>query len=56
MITLHLSNRRIGELLMTASGIGLAIGAGLIRVVPPVAYAGLCIAGLGIVSMIWKII
>jgi hypothetical protein len=53
MITLHLSNRRIGELLMAVSGIGITIGAGLIGV-PPVAYAGLCIAGLGIVSMIWR--
>ncbi len=53
MITLHLTNRRIGELLMAASGIGLAIGAGLIGV-PQVSYAGLCIAGLGIVSMIWR--
>ncbi len=53
MITLHLSNRRLGELLMAVSGIGIAIGAGLIGV-PPVAYAGLCITGLGIVSMIWR--
>ncbi len=53
MITLYLSTRRIGELLMTVSGIGITIGAGLIGV-PPVAYAGLCIAGLGIVSMIWR--
>ncbi len=53
MITLQLSTRRIGELLMAASGIGITIGAGLIGV-PPVAYAGLCIAGLGIVSMIWR--
>lgn len=53
MINLYLSNRRIGELLMAACGIGLTIGAGLIGV-SPVAYAGLCIAGLGIVSMIWR--
>lgn len=38
---------------MVASGIGLAIGAAAISV-PQVAYAGLCISGLGIVSMIWK--
>ncbi|MER5174887.1 MAG: hypothetical protein ABJB76_03215 [Candidatus Nitrosocosmicus sp.] len=48
-----MSNRRIGELLMAISGIGLAIGASLIGV-PQVAYAGLCITGLGIVSMIWR--
>jgi len=53
MITLYLSTRRIGELFMAVSGIGITIGAGLIGV-PPVAYAGLCIAGLGIVSMIWR--
>lgn len=53
MIVLHLTNRRKGEILMALSGIGLAIGAAMISV-PQVAYAGLCITGLGIVSVIWR--
>ena len=53
MITLFLSTRRIGELLMAASGIGIAVAAGIAGV-PQVIYAGLCITGLGIVSMIWR--
>lgn len=52
-MVLHLTNRRKGEFLMTIGGIGLAIGAMSINV-PQVAYAGLCITGLGIVSMLWK--
>jgi hypothetical protein len=38
---------------MFFSGIGLTIGSGAIGI-PHIAYAGLCIAGLGIVSMIWR--
>lgn len=53
MIDLHLTIRRKGEILMTVSGIALAIGAASISV-PQVAYAGLCISGLGIVSMLWR--
>lgn len=53
MIDLHLTSRRKGEILMTISGIALAIGAATISV-PHVAYAGLCISGLGIVSMLWR--
>ena len=53
MIDLHLTSRRKGEILMTISGIALAIGAASISV-PQVAYAGLCISGLGIVSMLWR--
>ena len=52
-MVLHLSNRRKGEFLMAIAGIGLAIGAMSISV-PQVAYAGLCITGLGIVSMLWR--
>jgi hypothetical protein len=53
IIVLHLTNRRKGEILMAIAGIGLAIGATSISV-PQVAYAGLCITGLGIASMLWK--
>jgi hypothetical protein len=53
LMVLHLTNRRKGEFLMAIGGIGLAIGAVSISV-PQVAYAGLCITGLGIVSMLWK--
>jgi len=53
MINLHLTGRRKGEILMALAGIALAIGAASISV-PQVAYAGLCITGLGIVSMLWR--
>jgi hypothetical protein len=53
IIVLHLTNRRKGEILMAIAGIGLTIGAISISV-PQVAYAGLCITGLGIASMLWK--
>ena len=52
-MVLHLTKRRKGEVLMAIAGIGLAIGAMSISV-PQVAYAGLCITGLGIVSMLWR--
>lgn len=53
MISLHLNGRRKGEIIMAISGIALAVGAASISV-PQVAYAGLCITGLGIVSMLWR--
>jgi len=53
IMVLHLTIRRKGEVLMAIAGIGLAIGAMSISV-PQVAYAGLCITGLGIVSMLWR--
>jgi hypothetical protein len=49
----HLSQRRIGELLTIVSGIGITV-LGVILGVNFVSYAGLCIAGLGVVSIIWK--
>ncbi len=52
-MTLQLTNRRKGELLMVIAGIGITVGSAMINV-PQVAYAGLCIVGLGIVSMIWR--
>ncbi|MDQ5869212.1 MAG: hypothetical protein M3530_05735 [Thermoproteota archaeon] len=45
--------RRIGEAITIASGIGIAIG-GILASVPPVSYAGLCIVGLGVVSILWR--
>lgn len=53
MITLHVNNRRKGELLMALSGIGIAVGSALIGI-PQLSYAGLCITGLGVLSMIWR--
>jgi len=45
--------RRLGEFLMVLGGIGLAIGSG-ISGISFLAYGGLCIAGLGVVSMFWN--
>jgi hypothetical protein len=50
---LFLNNRRKGELLMAISGLGIAIGSGLMGI-PQLSYAGLCITGLGFLSMIWR--
>jgi hypothetical protein len=47
------NQRRMGELITICSGIGLAI-AGLVVSVPPVAYGGLCIMGLGVISVFWR--
>jgi hypothetical protein len=47
------SQRRVGEAITIASGIGVTV-LGAFLGVPFVAYAGLCIAGLGVVSIIWK--
>jgi hypothetical protein len=46
------NQRRIGEALMIASGIGVA-AAGLYLGVMPLLYGGLAIAGLGIFSVFW---
>jgi len=47
------SQRRMGEAITIVSGIGVTV-LGAILGVPFVAYAGLCIAGLGVVSILWK--
>jgi len=47
------SQRRIGEAITIASGIGVAL-LGVFLGVQFVAYAGLCIAGLGVVSIVWR--
>jgi hypothetical protein len=47
------NQRRVGEVTTIVSGIGVTI-LGAFLGVPFVAYAGLCIAGLGVVSIIWK--
>jgi hypothetical protein len=49
----HLSQRRVGELVTIASGIGVTV-LGAILGINFVAYGGLCIAGLGVVSMLWR--
>ncbi|MEP0824378.1 MAG: hypothetical protein HRF40_02725 [Nitrososphaera sp.] len=49
----RLGQRRIGEIITIASGIGVTVlGASL--GVNSVAYAGLCIAGLGVFSIFWR--
>lgn len=45
--------RRIGEAIMILSGIGIAIGANAIGVIP-VVYGGLAIMGLGVISVFWR--
>ncbi|HJU96026.1 MAG TPA: hypothetical protein VJ643_08345 [Nitrososphaera sp.] len=47
------NQRRIGETITIASGIGLAL-LGSFLGVQFVSYGGLCIAGLGIVSVLWR--
>lgn len=47
------SQRRVGEAITIASGIGVTV-LGAVLGVNFVAYAGLAIAGLGVVSIIWK--
>jgi hypothetical protein len=47
------NQRRIGEAIMIASGISLAIGAFILGI-NFLSYGGLAIAGLGIVSVLWR--
>jgi hypothetical protein len=47
------SQRRVGEAITIASGIGVAL-LGVFLGVNFVAYGGLCIAGLGVVSIFWR--
>jgi hypothetical protein len=47
------NQRRVGEALMIASGIGVAVG-GFILGIMFLAYGGLAIAGLGIFSVFWR--
>ncbi|MDQ3884746.1 MAG: hypothetical protein M3239_06955 [Thermoproteota archaeon] len=47
------SQRRVGEAVTIASGIGVAL-LGSFLGVQFVSYAGLCIAGLGVVSIFWR--
>jgi hypothetical protein len=47
------SQRRVGEAITIASGIGLAL-LGTVLGVQFVSYGGLCIAGLGVVSIFWR--
>jgi len=49
----RISQRRIGEIITIASGIGVTI-LGAFLEVNSVAYGGLCIAGLGVVSLFWR--
>jgi hypothetical protein len=47
------SQRRVGEAITIACGIGVTV-LGAILGANFVAYGGLCIAGLGVVSIIWR--
>jgi hypothetical protein len=47
------SERKVGEAITIAAGVGVTVLGALLGV-NFVAYAGLCIAGLGIVSIIWR--
>ena len=47
------SQRRVGEAITIAAGIGVAV-LGAVLGINFVAYAGLCIAGLGVVSIVWR--
>lgn len=47
------SQRRVGEAITIAAGIGVTV-LGAVLGVNFVAYAGLCIAGLGVVSIVWR--
>ena len=52
--TLFMRNqRRIGEAIMIVSGLGLALGASMLGI-NFLAYGGLAISGLGIVSALWR--
>jgi hypothetical protein len=45
--------RRIAEILMIISGIGLAIGAGTLNITSLI-YGGLAITSLGVISVFWR--
>ncbi|WP_187147692.1 hypothetical protein [Candidatus Nitrososphaera gargensis] len=47
------NQRRVGEAITIASGIGVTV-LGAFLGVNFVSYAGLCIAGLGVVSIFWR--
>ncbi|MDQ3806684.1 MAG: hypothetical protein M3298_00805 [Thermoproteota archaeon] len=47
------NQRRVGEMITIVSGIGLAL-LGSFLGVQFVSYGGLCITGLGIVSVLWR--
>ncbi|MDQ3868804.1 MAG: hypothetical protein M3250_04515 [Thermoproteota archaeon] len=47
------NQRRTGEAIMIASGIGLALGAYILGI-NFLSYGGLAVAGLGIISALWR--
>lgn len=47
------NERRMGEAIMIACGIGLALGAYILGI-NFLSYGGLAVAGLGIVSALWR--
>jgi len=47
------NQRRVGEAITIASGVGLGI-LGLALSIPQISFGGLCIIGLGIFSIFWR--
>jgi hypothetical protein len=47
------SQRRKGEVLMMIAGVGVAL-LGLFLDIKFVSYGGLCILGLGVISVFWR--
>jgi hypothetical protein len=45
--------RRVAEMIMIASGIGIAVSAGAMNITSMV-YGGLAILGLGVISFFWN--
>lgn len=45
--------RRVAEIIMIASGIGIAVSAGAMNITSMV-YGGLAILGLGVISFFWN--
>jgi hypothetical protein len=45
--------RRVAEIIMVASGIAIAVGAGMMNITS-LAYGGLAILGLGVISFFWR--
>ncbi|HET7642739.1 MAG TPA: hypothetical protein VFK40_04465 [Nitrososphaeraceae archaeon] len=51
--THSIMRRRVAEIIMVASGIAIAVGAGMMNITS-LAYGGLAILGLGVISFFWR--
>lgn len=52
-LIMHFSQRRIGEGIIIASGIGMTVLGNMLGIYL-IAYGGLAIAGLGVFSIFWR--